>query len=363
MGKTINTADVDSLEQNASFEQDSGDLPPTDIVAYNELRSCADILRMYQTGQLEIQPDFQRDVVWVNPAQTRFIDSLTKQLPIPSMCFSLDYKTEKRVVIDGLQRITSVVKFLSNPDWKLSDLNDIDDRLSGKTVGTVMASNREIYERVQNLTIPITVLRCDSSKKSHTEYLFTVFHRLNTGGNKLNNQEIRNCIYNGKYNTLLKELASSKRWKRLLKLNDKTIYRFSNEEIILRFFAFYDNLNNYNGKLAQFLNSYMHDNREPIEDFLSNKKNLFENTVDFIQGNLLENKPIGKVSKAKLEGLLIGVAINLDKLKSTSTEGAKTLYDNFQNLPEYQLENLKSDLSSKEKVVTRIKSAIGVFSD
>jgi len=67
------------------------------------LRSCADLLRMHSSGKLEIQPDFQRDVVWKPDEQARFIDSLVKQLPIPSMCFSLDYQTQKWKVIDGLE--------------------------------------------------------------------------------------------------------------------------------------------------------------------------------------------------------------------------------------------------------------------
>ena len=83
------------LEARTLNEDDSAEIPPTDIVAYNELRSCADLHRMYEQGILEIQPDFQRDIVWKGPDQTRFIDSLIKQLPIPSMCFALDHKAQR----------------------------------------------------------------------------------------------------------------------------------------------------------------------------------------------------------------------------------------------------------------------------
>ncbi len=79
---------IQEIEEQAFYESDYITEPPDDIVAYNELRSCADLYRMYQKGILEIQPDFQRNIVWNGAAQTRFIDSLIKQLPIPSMCFS-----------------------------------------------------------------------------------------------------------------------------------------------------------------------------------------------------------------------------------------------------------------------------------
>ena len=349
------------IEEEESFSDDTNDTPPNDIVAYNELRSCADIVRMYEAKQLDIQPDFQRDVVWAKPAQTRFIDSLIKQLPIPSMCISLDYKTEKRLVIDGLQRISSIVNFLTDDEWKLSELDDIDSRISGKTVHTIKTKTKDIYERVQNLSIPVTVLRCDYSKKSHNEYLFTIFHRLNTGGNKLNNQEIRNCIYNGEYNTLLKSLAASAKWKRLLGLKKNGTYRFSNEEIILRFFSLYDRLDHYSGKLAHFLNEYMYENKTPNQEFLDKQKNLFIKTVDLIFTKICDSKPLPKMSKATLEGLLIGVAKNYDRLEEKSEDEVKQLYHVFRDLPEYSMENLKEGLSAKDKVIHRINSAVSTF--
>ena len=103
------------LEEKTYLEDDSPEIPPSDIVAYNELRSCADLHRMKTEGILDIQPEFQREIVWDKPAQTRFIDSLIKQLPIPSMCFSLDFKAQKWQVIDGLQRMSTICEF---PFWK-----------------------------------------------------------------------------------------------------------------------------------------------------------------------------------------------------------------------------------------------------
>lgn len=354
--------ELQKYEEQESYKDDLGDLPPSDIVAYNELRSCSDLLRMHVMQQLEINPDFQRDVVWLNPDQTRFIDSLIKQLPIPSLCISLDYRTDKRLVIDGLQRISSIIKFLSDDDWKLSSLDDIDERISGKTVHTIKTKTRGIYERVQNLSIPVTVLRCDYSKKSHIDYLFTIFHRLNNGGKKLNNQEIRNCIFNGKFNTLLKQFASSHQWKKLLNLKKEVIYRFSNEEIILRFMAFNDMLDEYNGKLAKFLNDYMYAYKMPDDDFIECKTNLFYDTVDIIYRDIFDNQPIGNMSKATLEGLLVGIGKNLENIKKKKSPEIKKLYEDFRKLDDYSVENLKEGLSVKEKVVNRINSSIQVFS-
>lgn len=353
---------IHELEERNAYEEDYDELPPGDIVAYNELRSCADLYRMYENKQLEIQPEFQREIVWSNPSKTRFIDSLIKQLPIPSMCISLDYKTDKRIVIDGLQRIHTIVNFLGEESWRLSSLDDIDSRISGKTIANIKDRHLELYERVENLTIPVTVIRCDYSKESHNNYMFTIFHRLNTGGTKLNNQEIRNCIYGGTFNNFLKEMAWSESWKRLLDVKAGATYRFSNEELILRFIAFYSSFENYTGRLAKFLNDYMYSNKNLPEAEIANKRNFFNRVVDFVYYRLLEERTLVKTSKATTDGLLVGVGRNIDYLETLDPDHARELYRAFRSLPEYSVENLKEGLSGKERVIERLNAAVNIFS-
>lgn len=358
---------ISELEENLSYQDDTNDIPPIDIVAFNELRSCADLLRLYETKQLEIQPDFQRQIVWSKPDQTRFIDSLSKQLPIPSMCISLDYKTDKRLIIDGLQRMQSIINF-SDDEWMLSELKDIDENISGKTVHTIKTKSKGIYDRVQNVMIPVTVIRCDYSKKAHNEYLFTIFHRLNSGGVKLNNQEIRNCIYNGSLNTLLKTLAMTDTWKKLLSLKSKKGYRFSNEELILRFFAFNENAfnkesNTYKGQLSSFLNNYMFNNRELQEQIITEKTTLFNRTTKLIYEKLLENTSASSFSKTFFEGLLYGVAKNIDSLEQKTIPELKAFLVTFKGIPEYSFESLKEGLSAREKVTSRLIAAENCFSN
>ncbi|MEI6706124.1 MAG: DUF262 domain-containing protein [Methylococcales bacterium] len=342
--------EIKKLEEEQEYESISENVPPSDIIAFNEMRSCLELVRLYSTKQLEIQPDFQRDVVWQRPAQTRFIDSLTKQLPIPSMCISLDSKTDKRLIIDGLQRMQSMIYFLTNDDWELSKLEDINECLSGKKVSTIKNESDDIYKRVQNVMIPITVIRCDYSKKSHNEYLFTIFHRLNSGGMRLNNQEIRNCIYSGVLNDSLKKLANSKETKAFFGLRK----RFSNEEMILRFFAFTDDLEKYNGKLASFLNNYMFENRTKVVG-----DNAYFSSLEIVEKMI--NQPSKTFSKTVLEGLLYGVSQNIEILTNQSHEELKRLFENFKALPEYSPENLKSALSDKDKVKERLLSAKNCF--
>ncbi len=356
---------IKDLEEQTFQEDDSFELPPSDIVAYNELRSCADLFRMYKDGILEIQPEYQREVVWQDPAQTRFIDSLVKQLPIPSMCFSLDYKMQKWQVIDGLQRMWSIIRFLSDTDWTLSKLDDIDPKMSGQPVSRFIDRNSDLHSyltRVENLTIPITILRCDYSKTSHMHYIFMIFHRLNSGGAKLTNQEIRNCIYGGLLNNFLKDLNKNPNWMRINKIKQTSGHRFIQEEIILRFFAFHDGYENYTGRLAKFLNNYMVEHRNPGDSFLTGKKNLFNRTIDLVYKSIFEGKPPRKLSTSVLEAILVGVSFNLDFVESQPTSRIKAMYDNLLVQEEFSEKKLREGLSGKERVIGRMNTAKKIFS-
>ncbi len=356
---------LEKLEEETFFEDNNGEMPPTDIVAYNELRSCADLFRMKTQEILDISPEFQREVVWNPSNQTRFIDSLIKQLPIPSMCFAQDYKAQKWIVIDGLQRISTIAKFLEGGNWILSKLDDIDRKLSGTSVAEIKSSKSDLhqyYTRVENLSIPITVLRCDFKKRNHMEFLFTIFHRLNTGGTKLNNQEIRNCIYGGGFNELLKTLDKNRQWRILNRMTKSdSSYRFTKQEIILRFFSFFAKREKYDGRLAKFLNDYMHEHRYPNSEFLKTHTELFNKTVDQISTKLFDGKSPGKLSITILEALMIGFANNLPVVSEKTSDQLKSSYKSLLSNPSFADAALREGLSGKPRVAQRLNTAVSIF--
>jgi len=357
---------IGKLEQSTYEEDDSLEVPPSDIVAYNESRSCADLYRMYKQGILDIQPEFQREIVWKGPAQTRFLDSLIKQLPIPSMCFSMDFKVGKWQVIDGLQRMASIIRFLGgDPTWTLSRLDDIDPELGGKPAKAFLNSDSPLnryFQRVENLTLPITVLRCDYSKKQHTRYLFTIFHRLNTGAMRLNNQEIRNCIYSGPFNELLKELNKTSDWMRLNRMKKDSGYRFTKQELILRVFAFHDTYDTYGGRLARFLNDYMDDNKNISPDDAENKRHLFRRTVDAALNKVYSGSAPGKTPLSVVEATLVGIARNIDHVEIMSATDVALRYNALLQHEEFLEQKLLEGLAGKARVIGRMKASIDAFS-
>lgn len=364
--QVINEEVIEELEDPEFVDDDYNETPPNDIVSFNELRSCADLYRMHDEGILDIQPQFQRDVVWSASHQSRFIDSLIKQLPIPSMCIALDYKTQRWIVIDGLQRMATIIKFLRGDNWRISKLSDIDPEIAGKSASSIKNSTgklRSYFSRVQNQSLPINVLRCDFSKKTHMEYLFTIFHRLNAGGVKLNNQEIRNCIYGGTFNSLLSELDQNLDWRKLNRMTNKdSNYRFVKQELILRFFAFMDVRDKYKGQIAKFLNDYMHYRRNADEDFIEEKREIFTRVVNLISIKLFPDGPESRIPTSVLEAMLLAIAGNIDQLELEKNARLKSRYDRLRQRREFSDDAVAEGLSKVDKVFGRLDAAEEVFS-
>lgn len=365
---------MNSVNQNNSiFENETDEnaielintIPPQDIFAFNELRSCADLKRMHDKNQLDLTPDFQRKEVWKMAEKTRFLDSLLKNLPIPSMCINQDINTNKRIVIDGLQRISTIVAFLKacenqDKEFKLTKLEDIDQRLSGKTAKEICEQHPEIIEFIENVTIPVTVLRSDSSKTGHMEYIFTIFHRLNTGGTRLSAQEIRNCIFSGNFNQLLSESAE-KFENELSVLFGKGNNRLKHEEFLLRFFAFSERFDKYQEPLTVFLNSYMKEKRNLDNAELLQKQELIEQVL-LIFSKYLVNIVDKDISKTIGEAILYGIGKNIHTIQDKDELFFKKAYQDMLSGGAFREENVRFSTTRIAKLQERFQASEQAFS-
>lgn len=312
---------------------------------------------------MEIQPDFQRDVVWKKDERARFIDSLVKQLPIPSMCFSLDPKTQRWKVIDGLQRMTSITDFMGPHEYRLAALDDIHPLLRGATNISLRDGDEEkaiLYSSVENVTIPVTVIRCDYSKREHMRYLFTIFHRLNSGGVRLNNQEIRNCIYTGKFNETLKTFDHKNAdWQVVKNRIWGSVSRFRSVEILLRILAFSEELSSYAGNLADFLNNYMHCHTNMLQLEADGVHEKLSQAARLTR-TALGDQSHGKLSVAVIEAVLVGVLVNREGLAGEPGSRLHERYIKMLDLKAFS-EGARYAVSSVENVKARLGDAIAAF--
>ena len=356
--------EIDDRLRSEEKDEIEAVVPPPDIVAFNESRSCADLFRLYQKGQLDIKPKFQREVVWTNKEQALFVDSLIKQLPIPSICISLDIKTQKRLVIDGLQRLWTIIHFLNfeNEDWKLPKCKDIDPELSNQRVSYIANNKPMLFDKLENLTIPITVLRCNYDDPQHMAYLFQIFRRLNSGGSKLLNQEIRNCIYQGTFNDFLREAAVSSEWLQFAETTEEKVRsgRFGHEERVLRFFAMLEQWQKYSGNLAQFLNEYMDNHRLCSQDNIQQYRRILQQTLDI--ANKLDIPRDIRKNKNLSEGILVGIGSNLPFLQNISEKDIADKFALLLTTPPYT-EDIREGMAHTNKVIGRLQAAITSFGE
>jgi len=187
----------------------------------------------YKRGRLVLQPDFQRQYVWDSTKASKLIESAILLIPLPIIYLS-EEKDGKEYVIDGQQRLTSFFSFIDGafPDgrpFKLSGLNVCAD-LNGKRFAELP---EELQDKVRYYIIRTITFQKDSSENLK----FEIFERLNTGSVQLNDQELRNCLYRGKFNIALKDMAADPDFMYIcgLKAPDK---RMKDKELVLRFAHF-----------------------------------------------------------------------------------------------------------------------------
>lgn len=365
-GEHMESIDPSVIDREAFEDSDSETvkttMPPPDVVVFNEMRSCADLFRMWQKGTLDIKPDFQRDIVWQKKEMSLFVDSLMKQLPIPSICISWDASTGSRMVIDGLQRIWTIISFLNyeTKDWRISKVDGVDERIAGMAISDIFKYQPFLAQTLEEATLPINVIRCDYKNTNHMEYLFQIFSRLNSGGRRLLYQEIRNCIYQGPFNTFLKEYVRENLWLQFVEQTPDEIakYRFGHEERALRFLAFNDEWENYNSSLVQFLNQYMSEHRDMFPEDLASFRHILDRTLQqFLRVN--EKKEPRKNWNA-IESALVGIAKNIDFVEGLSDEEVTNRYADLLST-EYFGDRMKEGVMHGTKVRDRIKLAIQYF--
>jgi len=186
--------------------------------------------KWYRDGDLVVRPDFQRQFVWDANKINKLIESVFLDFPIP-VIYLVEEDDYKHTVIDGQQRICALLKFIHDKH-RLKNLF-VCKELDGKTWKELSKDQKRQFLNFRLRVVEI-------SKNSHNDIRFEIFERLNTGSVKLNDQELRNCMYRGNFNDLLKELADNEDFQFIMdNPNDHT--RMKDSEYILRFFAFYHN--------------------------------------------------------------------------------------------------------------------------
>ncbi|MFA5514236.1 MAG: DUF262 domain-containing protein [Sphaerochaetaceae bacterium] len=255
--------------------------------------SFRELITMYDEDEL-LKPELQRFYVWDKPEASRFIESILLGLPVPSI-FLANTKEDKKLIIDGYQRIMTVYDYVKKGIWrkdgktfKLSNTDKINDRYRGKAFSELPDQDQR---RIRSTTIHAIVFEQKAPNDNDTS-LYQVFERINTGGRALMPQEIRNCVNQGAFNTLLFELNENPNWRTLFG-KDEVDPRMRDMEFILRFLALDTELIENNElstiSLKKYLNEFMGSANSQTLEIIEERREKFTFVMQFIIDYIGEN--------------------------------------------------------------------------
>lgn len=222
--------------------------------------SVKELVSMINDGIIDISPEYQRKFRWDDEHQSMLIESIFLGIPVPSL-FMATNSNATWEVIDGLQRLSSIVRFVADLDSNARRKVGRDDYLRLKGLGKLTEMNgKTIMEipaalKLDFLLKPIKVITL--SDKSDYQVRFDLFQRLNTGGISLTDQEIRNCVFKGSFNDFLKRLSEDERLRRLTMKPKSAFEDGTYEELVLRFFAYLYGRDLFEHNVRDFLNKFM----------------------------------------------------------------------------------------------------------
>lgn len=221
-----------------------------DLVLQSADLSLRTLATMVDSGAIDISPEFQRRDRWPPAKQAALIESFLLNIPVPPIYLAED-ALGTYSVIDGKQRITAVKLFLED-GLTLRGLLRFPE-MDGKTFS-------DLPRLVQNALDLRPMRSVTLLKQSDQDLKYEVFHRLNTGGEVLLPQEIRNVVYRGPLNTRIYHLAESEFLRQQLKITgpkSSAYSKMADAEYVLRFMTLSERWTEFSGDLTLSMNEFM----------------------------------------------------------------------------------------------------------
>jgi hypothetical protein len=284
------------------------------------------LLAMLKEKQMKVSPAYQRKFRWSPKRCSQFIESIMLGIPAPSLFMATNADNTWEVV-DGVQRLSTIVKFAGDDDLRnrlqlnsrlvLTDLQKLSGFI-GLTFDDLPATLRLHF-----LTRPAKVTTLND--KSDMIVRYDLFERLNTGGVALSAQEIRDCVYRGTFADKLEKWSSEPHFRSAVRLTPLQQRDATAEECVLRFFAYLNRYKEFEHSVTEFLNNYMD---SASKDF------------DYEQGNAVFTRTFKELARVfpngisrpdrrsttplnLYEGIAVGAALALQKVDRLRTAGLR----------------------------------------
>lgn len=264
-------------------------------------------------------PEYQREFIWSPTKQARFVESLLLDLPIP-LLFLSDTAEGKLEIVDGVQRINTLSTFI-NGNLELYGLKKLTEVNGFRFLDMPPAQQR----RLQSKALRVIVLRASTSEEIRKE----LFDRLNTSGERARDSEVRRGAFEGDFMTFIERLANLPERQNIAPVSKKNQKRREHIELVLRFFAYSNNYENFKHGVQIFIDDYI---KGVKDDFSEDEMELeFREMLLFAEKHF----PIGfrktrtskTVPRVRFEALSVGIILALRQNKNLVPKDINTWID------------------------------------
>ncbi len=346
-----NDEDLSPIDESDDFENIDKKYVECEPVNYSvyELKRRYDRAKLNNSnGVIKLDDSFQRNTVWTRKQKSQLIESLLLGIPIPYI-YVYEGKNSNLIVIDGRQRLSAIFDFLDNK-YSLTGLEFL-TKLDGKKckdlVDNLLEDLEKFKAKLEDAHLHVIKVGFETSEI----FKLKIFQRVNQGGTKLNNQELRHALHQGAITNMLKELSDS--LDILSSVSAKS--RMKDRYLILRYISmrlyilnqlkFYGNKGNLNIPYNE-INTFLANSMDAINTF--DDKQMLEIKIDFVESyklalELLGDKAFRLEENSPINMILFEITllfISLSKAKHVSLDNLSCMIDDFKN---YDKENIDSD--------------------
>ena len=252
--------------------------------------SFGEIINMYRDKEIIISPEYQRAFRWDEQRQSDFIESILLGIPFPSI-FVATNPDGKWELIDGLQRVSTVLSFFN--ELKDEDGNPYPKNGLKLVEGSMLKGLKDITIDTLPLEYKLKIKRTPCRveiilKESEFKMRYELFKRLNTGGEGLSRQEIRNCIFRGldsRYSEFVAELAQDSIFREIVNISVSNEEKMYYEELVLRYLTLKNKGTRYSqSNIQDYMDDYLESRcKEFNEVQMEMDKALFLNIIKILE--------------------------------------------------------------------------------
>lgn len=321
------------IEQDAISTFMEKPFNPKEIDIVTQQLSLDNIIKRLKEEEIDLLPDFQRMMdLWDPIKQSRLIESILINFPLPAFYFD-GSNPDKWLVVDGLQRLSSIQNFVIKKTLKLQGLEFL-TFLEGHNFEQLP---RALQRQIEEAQIIAYIIKPGTP----AEVKFNIFKRINTGGLILTPQEIRNALNQGFPAHLIAEMAEFTEFKEATQ-NRIPKKRMLDREFITRFVAFYlYTTEEYKPDLDTFLSKAMGELNNKNADYIDTMKADFKNAMKLAM-KIFKKFPFRKVfsraekrnpiNKALFEVWSVSLAKLSEDERNLAHKKAKDIFIAFKNL-------------------------------